>query len=387
MPSDESPSVLIVAAEASSVLYAQRLLEHWRAEGRQVAAFGIGGADMTAIGFEAIARSEDMAVVGLFEVLAHLRTIRTAFRAILREAERRRPNVALLLDYPGFNLRLATRLKAIGVPVVYYVSPQVWAWKQSRVKTIRAAVDRMLVVLPFEASFYERHGVTAEFVGHPLLDEVAVNLCDPENVGARRAALGLPRNGLVLGLMPGSRHSELKHHLDIQVETARRLRARHAELGVALLVAPPLGEAELRDRIGAAGFPIAIIKDDPFAMIALTDVVLCASGTATLMVGLMGKPMVIMYRLSRLTVWLARLIMKRPARFGLINLVLDEDAAPEFLQDEANPQALAEALAPFVASATAREAARKQLLRARELLGERGATARVAAALAPYLDR
>jgi lipid-A-disaccharide synthase len=377
--------VLVVAAEASSALYAERLLERWRADGLAVDAFGIGSREMEALGFEPIARSEDMAVVGLFEVLAHFATIRRAFKRLLAEAKRRRPKVALLLDYPGFNLRLAPKLKALGIPVVYYVSPQVWAWKESRVKTIRACVDRMLVVLPFEVDFYARHGVDAEFVGHPLLDEMPEDVADPITLALRGQQAGLRGHGVVLALMPGSRRSEIAHHLDIQLETARRLVAAQASLQVALFVAPGLDEEEMRRRVGDAGLPIAVLKDEPFAMIALADVVLCASGTATLMVGLMGKPLVIMYRLSRITVWLARFVMKRPERFGLINLVLGEDAAPEFLQDEANPDALAAALSPLVASQAAREAARQRLVRARALLGEHGATRRVDAALRPYL--
>jgi lipid-A-disaccharide synthase len=385
MPSGESPSLLIVAAEASSALYAQRLLEHWQAGGRAVEAFGIGSRDMERLGFRTLARSEEMAVVGLVEVLSHFRAIRSAFHRIVEEAKQRRPKVALLLDYPGFNLRLARKLKALGIPVVYYVSPQVWAWKQSRVKTIRACVDRMLVVLPFEQAFYEAHGVPVEFVGHPLLDEIGGKLLDPERVAGLRMAAGLAAEDLVLALMPGSRRSELDHHLDIQVEAARLLVERRPELRVVLLVAPSLDAAEVRRRLGAPRLAVNVIKDEPFAMIALADVVLCASGTATLMVGLMGKPMAIMYRLSRVTVWLARLIMQRPARFGLINLVLDEDVAPEFLQDEANPDALARALAPLIDSRRQRDAMRDRLLRARRVLGERGATKRVADALEPYL--
>ena len=184
MPSNDSRKILIVAAEASSCLYAQRLLQHWKLNGQLVEAFGIGNDAMALEGFECLARAEDLAVVGVQEVIAHWSVIKNAFYRVLAEVEKRRPQVVLLLDYPGFNLRLAKKLKTMGIPVVYYISPQVWAWKSGRVKTIQNVVDKMLVIFPFEVDFYALHGVQVEFVGHPLLDELEAKYFDP-----RRAPL------------------------------------------------------------------------------------------------------------------------------------------------------------------------------------------------------
>ena len=170
------PSVLIVAAETSSCLYALRLLQHWKKQGLKVNAFGIGNREMEAEGFQIIGRSEELAVVGIQEVLAHFGDIKKAFYGLLDSAKEKKPQVALLLDYPGFNLRLAKRLKAMQIPVVYYISPQVWAWRTGRVNFIRRVVDRMLVLFPFEREFYEKHHVPVDFVGHPLLDELGPQL-------------------------------------------------------------------------------------------------------------------------------------------------------------------------------------------------------------------
>lgn len=379
--------VLIVAAEASSSLYALRLLQHWKAENASVSAFGIGSRDMEAEGFQILGRAEDMALVGIQEVVAHYPRIRRTFFSLLDEARRRRPKVAVLLDYPEFNLRLAKKLKAIGIPVVYYISPQIWAWRTSRVDIVRAHVDKMLVIFPFEQAFYEKHNASVQFVGHPLLDELAEIAPTPAQTVERRARLGLKPDDVVLALMPGSRHSEIRHHLALQLETARRLRSEHPALKILLLVAPTLEEREIRAAMPEPDPAITFVKDEPFAMIALAEMVLCASGTATLQVGLLEKPMVIMYRMSPLTVFLARWLIKRPAHFGLINLILGERVVPELFQDEASPDAMARLLSPLIRSAEARREVGAKLARAKEMLGSRGATARVAAALQPYLDR
>jgi lipid-A-disaccharide synthase len=386
MPASDSPDVLIVAAEASSALYALRLLQHWKAAGTPVNAFGIGSRDMEAEGFQILGRSEEMAVVGIQEVLAHYIEIRRVFFRVVEEVKRRKPKLALLLDYPDFNLRLARTLKRLGIPVVYYVSPQVWAWRQSRVKIIRARVDRMLVLFPFEKAFYEAHAVPVQFVGHPLLDELSADLFDPAAVAARRARYGFHEGDVVLALMPGSRRAELHHHLALQVETARRLKALVPDLKFALLAAPTLETDDIRRQLGNCDLPIALVKDDPFAMISLSDVVLCASGTATLVVGLMQRPMAIMYRMNPLTIFLARWLIRRPAHFGIINLILNDRVVPEFLQQEASPEALCEALLPFVKSADARREMQDRLSDARHRLGDAGATKRVAEALRPYLE-
>lgn len=384
MPSADSRKVLIVAAEASSCLYAERLLQHWKKHNISVEAFGIGDERMAREGFECLGRAEELAVVGLQEVISHWGVIKKAFYDLLKAAEERRPQVVLLLDYPGFNLRLAKKLKRLGIPVVYYISPQIWAWRQGRVKDIRKNIDRMLVVFPFETEFYAQHGVKVDFVGHPLLDELDPKHFDQKERSLHRAKYGIREDEVVLALMPGSRGSELRHHLETQLEAARTLVGKIPNLKVALFVAPNFSKEAIQDRLNGLDFPLMLIKDEPFSMIDLADVVLCASGTATLMVGLLEKPMLIMYKMSRLTAWVARMLVTSTKHFGLINLVLDERVAPELFQEEADAPHLVRELEPLLTDGALRARMSERLRPAKDRLGTKGATERVAEALEAY---
>lgn len=378
---NDSHEILIVAAEASSTLYAQRLLEHWQSRGVNVKAYGIGSRQMEALGFEILGRSEELAVVGLQEVINHWGDIKGAFLRLVETAKTRKPKVALLLDYPDFNLRLAKELKKLGIQVVYYISPQVWAWRQSRVKLIRKVVDKMLVVFPFEVDFYKKHEVPVEFVGHPLLDELGESLFDQAERNKNRSRYGIGENDQVLALMPGSRSSELNHHLSVQLQAASQIVQRHPTTKVVLLVAPGFSKEQIQSRLPRLDLPLILIQDEPFPMISMADVVLCASGTATLMVGLMLKPMVIMYRMNPISAWIAKKFVRSTAHFGLINLVLGERVAPELFQEEANVEGLVSALESLIGSSQLRSRMTLKLETARSQLGERGATERVAKAV------
>lgn len=369
--------VLIVAGEASSSLYAQRLLEYWQSHGRNVAAFGIGSRAMEQRGFKCLGRSEEMAVVGLQEVIKHLPLIRRVFNELLSETERRKPAFALLLDYPDFNLRLAKQLKKRGVKVIYYISPQVWAWRTSRVHSIRRVVDLMLVVFPFEVEFYKKHGVHVEFVGHPALDEIPSER-RPEVRETQRQRFGLNKDDIVLGLMPGSRKSELAHCLETQLLTAKILCQRFPKVRPVLFVAPTLERENFQGAIANADLTVQIIKENPLEMIALADVILVASGTATLMVGLMETPMIIMYRMNAITAWFAKRLVTATKYFGMANLVLDKRAVPEFFQEQANPESLANELAALIENREKREQMISDLREIKSKLGSRGATERVA---------
>ncbi len=374
----DCPEILIVAAEASSALYAQRLLEHWQSRDLKFRAFGIGSQAMEQLGFERLGRSEELAVVGLTEVISHWGQIKSAFHALVDAAKTRKPKVALLLDYPDFNLRLAKQLKKQGVKVVYYISPQVWAWRTSRVKTIKKWIDKMLVLFPFEVNFYRQHEVDVEFVGHPLLDELNPELMQKDWQDYQRSRYGIKSGEVLLALMPGSRKSELNHHLEDQIRAAEEMTRTRPNLRVALLVAPTFSTEELRSRLPRTSLPLILMKEDPFKMIAMADVVLCASGTATLMVGLLAKPMVIMYRMNPVTAFLAKRFVKATRFFGLINLVMDQLVVPELFQDQAKISDLVRELAPLVDQSELRSEKQKSLLDSRNRLGSSGATLRVA---------
>ncbi len=385
--SADTPSILIVAAEASSSLYAQRLIEHWKKIGLEINAFGVGSQAMEDLGFERIGKSEELAVVGLQEVIQHWSLIKNTFYKLIEEAERRKPKVVLLLDYPDFNLRLAKKLKKRGFKVVYYISPQIWAWRQGRVKFIQKWIDKMLVLFPFEKDFYATHGVPVDFVGHPLLDEISEKYFTTEYRDRHRAKYGIKPDEVVLALMPGSRNSELKHHFDLQLEVAQKLATENPKLKIALLVAPTFSKAEIQARLPALKVPLMIVKDEPFEMIHLSDVVLVASGTATLMVGLLHKPMVIMYRMKASTAWIAKRFVKATKYFGMINLILDRLVVPELFQEDANVERICTELRPMLNDKAHRQKIEQELALAQARLGDLGTTTRVAEALTEYFEK
>jgi lipid-A-disaccharide synthase len=372
------PELLIVAGEASGDLHAGRLLAELRRGMPGVRAFGLGGDHLRAAGLEAVADSAEVSVVGLTEALRVLPRARRVFRRLLAEVDRRRPAAALLVDFPEFNLRLARALKSRGVPVVYYISPQVWAWRRGRVRTIARLVDRMLVLFPFEAAFYRRHGVAAVHVGHPLVDEVP----------SRRQAWedGGPGAGpFRLALLPGSRDSEVRALLPTMLEATRRL-AAELPVEAVLVQAPTVPRALLDAALAAAGVPATVVAADRFEAVAGAHLALCASGTATLEVGLLGTPLIVIYRLRTATWWLARLMVKLPY-VSLVNLVLGRDAVPELLQGEATPERIAAEAAALLRDPQRVGSMRTALAELRGRLGEGGATRRAAAEVAAVLAR
>ena len=378
----------MIAAEASSSLYAQRILELWKREGREVSTFGIGSREMEKLGFECIGRSEDMAVMGIAEVVKHLPHIRRVYKSLLAECERRKPKVAVLMDYPGFNLRIAKDLKKLGIKVVYYISPQIWAWRQGRVHGIRKVVDKMLVLFPFEEPFYKEHNVPVEFVGHPLLDELPSLQSAPDAAELHRLhreRFGIQKNEIILGLMPGSRRSEIQQHLQIQLQTAALVIKKNPNVLPVLMVAPTLNRDELRAALDTVSFPVRMIQETPIDMISLADVILVASGTATLMVGLMAKPMVIMYRMNSITAWLAKRLVTKTKFFGMANLIMNRLVVPELFQEQATPERLSVELLKVINDRAEYTRVSAELAELRNRLGSRGATERVAKVLTEYL--
>ncbi|HLY54372.1 MAG TPA: lipid-A-disaccharide synthase, partial [Stellaceae bacterium] len=316
--------LLMVAGEASGDLHGARLLAELRRLVPGLRAFGLGGAELRAAGLETVADSSEVAVVGVVEVLKVLPRVRQVFAALLAEVDRRRPRAAVLIDFPDFNLRLAGRLARRGIPVIYYISPQVWAWRRGRVRTIARRVDEMLVLFPFEEEFYRRSGVRAVHVGHPLVDEV------PRLPSAwdREPVAGEPYR---LALLPGSRRSEVEALLPAMLAAAARV-AAELPVAVTIVRAPGIPEALLAEHVeafrrrGAAerGLPVRVESDDRFGAIAGSHLALCASGTATLEVGLLGTPMIVLYRLARWSYLLARMLVRLP-NFAMVNLVLGRE--------------------------------------------------------------
>lgn len=361
----------MVAGEASGDLHGARLLVELQRLRPDVRAFGLGGDELAAVGFDAVAHSSEISVVGLIEVLRVLRRARSIFRLLLAEVDRRRPAVAVLIDSPDFNLRLARELKRRGVKVLYYISPQVWAWRKGRVRQIERLVDRMLVLFPFEAAFYRQHGVAADCVGHPLVDEVPV---------LRQAWDASVAPPLRVALLPGSRASEVDRLLPLMIEAASQLAAA-MPVEVSLIRAATITASRLEPFLAAARTPIVVVSTGRHEHLASCHLALCASGTATLEVGLLGTPLIVLYRLQRWTYWLARWLVKLP-HISLVNLVLGRGVVPELLQDEAEPGRVASLARRLLLDPEAIAIMRSGLAELRSRLGAAGAAGRAAAVVA-----
>ncbi len=380
-------NILIIAAEASSTHYAEKLLISWKEMGYEVNAFGIGSQRMEELGFERFGKSEELAVMGIQEVLGVFDKIWSVFHKLIDEAKKRKPDCVLLLDYPDFNLRLAKKLKKAGFKIFYYISPQIWAWRTGRVHFIKKYIDKVLVLFPFEVDFYKKYDVDVEFVGHPLLDDLRAELFSKEYQNDLRQRYGINPHQKVLGLMPGSRNFELNHHIPVQLGAAEILRQKIPDLAVMLFVAPNKSIDQVKEKIKDLNIPVTFVKRDPFEMVSMADYVLCASGTATLTVGLMEKPMLIMYIMKKLTVFFGQFIMKRPKFFGMSNLIPDKMISKEFFQDEANAQSMADEAYRVLSNPEIYDREVQNLKQLKTMLGSSGANKRVAQSVLRFLGK
>jgi lipid-A-disaccharide synthase len=342
MPSS-SPLIVLVAGEASGDTLGARLIEALRIRLPGARFAGIAGPRMIAAGCEPWEHAESLAVMGLAEVIPHLPRLLRIRRELIRRVLKERPDVYIGVDAKEFNLRLMPRLKASGIPTVQYVSPQVWAWRQGRVRTIGRAVDLVLCLLPFEQRFYDEHGVRAVFVGHPLADEVPFTL----DARAARRQLGLAEEGPYLALLPGSRHGEVARLGPDFAATVRWLHERRPDLKFVAALANAPARETFSGALAAAGVleRVALIDGNAQQVMAASDVVLLASGTATLEATLVKRPMVVAYRLSGLTTFLLKTLklFKAPF-FAQPNLLAGRQVVPEFF----NEQVRAEVLGPAV---------------------------------------
>lgn len=377
------PRVALAAGELSGDRLGAGLIDALRRRRPDLEFVGIAGPAMAAAGCEVWADSEELAVMGLAEVLRHLPRLRRVFLDFHDRLLAEPPALFIGIDAPDFNLRLSRRLRAAGIPTVQYVCPSVWAWRSGRVETIRAACDLVLCLLPFEQAFLERHGVTASFVGHPLADTLPA---DPDRGDARRS-LGMEITGQVVALLPGSRSGEVTRLGTVFAQTAAWLTERLPRLKFVVPMATPalrrLFEAELQRRAPSAD--VLLLDGRAHEAMAAADVVLLASGTATLEAMLLDRPMVVAYRLSPVTWGVLRgLDMVKVKNVALPNLLAGETVVPELLQDRAVPAALGPAVHELLESPALREA---QSVRLRAL-GDgirRDASERAAEAVAALL--
>lgn len=340
--------------------------------------FGMGGARMREAGVEIVADASEIAVVGITEVFHRLPAVWRAWRTLEREAVRRRPALAITVDSPGFNFGLARRLKKHGVRTVYFISPQIWAWRPGRIKWIRQRFERVLVIFPFEKEIYSKAGISADFVGHPLVDSVRSEMTR-EQFAAR---LKLDAKQPIVAILPGSRESEIQRNMPIIAEACEQVqRTRSAQFVIAL--ASGVDPARLK-RYALNTFDASIAEGLTYETLAAADCAVVSSGTATVEAALLGTPMVIVYRVSRLTAAIARRMVKTPF-FGMANLISGRQIAPELIQDEFTSAALAAELGNLLDSRETRERQRRELATVRAKLGPGGAIERSAEIIASTL--
>lgn len=369
--------ILLVAGEASGDLHGAALLRELEERVGGVEAFGLGGELSAEAGLDRVADSSEISVVGLSEVLRVLPRARKIFDDLLAEVARRRPRLAVLIDFPEFNLRLAKALSERGVPVVYYISPQVWAWRRRRVRTIAEHVDLMLVLFPFEVDFFREHGVEVVHVGHPLVDEIPEisHVWDEERED----------EPFRIALLPGSRTSEVEALLPVMLESVRLL-AEELPVFARVIRAPGIPAAMIDDAVALSGLPVKVVPSAERAeAIAHSHFALCASGTATLEVGLLGTPMAVLYRLGGWTYLMGKLLVRLPF-VSLVNLVLGREAVPELLQAKASPDHVAGIVSSLLRDRSRIDAMRRDLAELRPRLGESGASGRAADEIARRLD-
>jgi lipid-A-disaccharide synthase len=363
--------LLVSCGEPSGDLYAAELVRHLRPLVPGLEVFGLGGDRLLAQGAVLRAHVRDLAVVGLFEVVAHLGRLRRVLRELLAEVDRSRPEAAVLVDYGGFNLRLAAALRRRGIPVVYYVSPQVWAWRRGRVREIRRSVTRMLVIFPFEEALYREAGVPVRFVGHPLVD---LALPAPDRA-AFLEALGLDPARPMLAVLPGSRTREIAHNLPPIADALALLRRARPDVQLLLAVAPSIDEAALRRRL--AGLPVRLVSAATHAALGACTTAIVASGTATVEAALLGAPMVVVYRLSALTYHLGRRFVNVP-HYAMANLIAGRRLVPELIQADFKGERVACEVLRLLEDAEARRRMKDGLAEVRARLGGPGASSRAA---------
>ncbi len=370
-----SLDILMVAGEASADLHGASLVRELRALQPTARFFGVGGQQLTAEGMEICIPADRLNVVGGADWADKVADVLRAYRSLKQEIARRRPAVAVLLDLPDFNLRLARFLKRQGIPVVYYISPQVWAWRKYRVNAIRRRVDRMLVVFPFEKTFYDANGVSAEFVGHPVLEQVQRRAQYRTQAEVEAA----PR----IALLPGSRPSELRHHAGLLRELAVRLKVLYPQSEIRVPVASTLSVEEVD--LHFAGAPVEVLGGDSRQTLEWADIAAVASGTATLETAIIGTPFCLFYRMSPSTAWVIRHLIRYRRFFGMPNLLHGKEVVREFLHEKATAEALLSECRWMIEDERYRLGLADQLAACRSLLGDPGASARAASSIVQLL--
>lgn len=381
MSTNKIKKIMIIAGEASGDLHGSKLAQAIRELSPDVEISGIGGDRMAGAGVRLYYDIVDLAVIGFAEVLKNLKILRHIFNSLLATIDNDPPDVIVLIDYPGFNLRFAQQIKKRSIPIIYYISPQIWAWGRNRIKTISHFVDKMIVIFDFEKELYRDYGIDAEFIGHPLLDIVKPTM----EIDEAYTLFNLQRERPTIGLLPGSRENEISSHLPILLKTAKLI-AQKVDGVQFILSRAHTAAAEIFHReLRANQSPIRMISDKTYDVINVSDLLLVASGTATLEGAILLKPMIIIYKLNFLSWLLARALVKIPY-IGLVNVVAGRKICPEFLQYSARPENIAGSAISLLQNQEKLSTIKKDLIGVKEKLGTPGATMRCAELILKFLS-
>jgi lipid-A-disaccharide synthase len=368
-----SKKILMVAGETSGDLHGAHLVEAIHQIDPEVQFFGVGGEHLERKGMKLLYHSHSLSVVGITEAISKLGTVLKALGRLESSLEQERPNLVILIDFPEFNLRLAKIARRKGIPVLYYISPQVWAWRHARVKLIAERVKKMVVFFPFEVPLYKAAGVDVEWVGHPLVDIVKPTLS--KNEAFRK--FGLDPQRRTIGLLPGSRTHEVERLLPPLLASAHLLQKEIPDLQFVIPLAPGFKEASLSPWMKNSSVAVKLIEGWTYDVMNISELLILASGTATLEAAILGKPMIIVYKVSLLSSWVGR-AMIRVNHIGLVNLVAGKGIAPELIQKDVNPKRIAEEALRILKDLVLRQKMVECLKEVRQRLGNPGAAQRAA---------
>lgn len=373
-------SALIVAGEASGdrhgAALAAALPRHLPAEW-----FGIGGDQMAAAGVELVSHARAVNVLGIVEVVLHLPRIYGVYRKLLAEVDRRQPRFAVLIDFPDFNLRLARQLHRRGIPVIYFIAPQMWAWRPGRVKLLRRYTRKLICIFPFEEEFFRKAGVNVEYVGHPLVDLAKPTLTREQFLARHRLRPG----EATVCLLPGSRNQEVARHLPVMLEAAARL-AAHRSVQFTLVRANTVEPALVQRLLARGGqLSVTVIEDSPYNALASAEAAVISSGTATVEALLVGTPMVVVYRVAAPSWWVGKLLVRTP-HYSMVNLLAGKKLVPELIQSEFTPARVAEEVERLLSDTAARARIQTELGRLKTTLGAPGAIERACRAVVAALQ-
>ncbi len=377
--------IMIIAGETSGDFHSSSLIRALKKINPGIEIAGIGGQRMREAGAKLLFDISELSIIGFTDVLANLRKIKKVFNSLLDAIDERPPDAIVLVDYPGFNLKLAREIKKRQIPVIYYISPQVWAWWKGRIKTIRRFVDKMIVVFKFEETLYRDFGVDVSFVGHPLLDTAYPATLREDFLNK----IGLSPQRQTIGLVPGSRKMEVERILPILLESARLIKEKSPDTQFALLKAPGLPGEVFSNVIARSAAtkqspPVALYENQTYDFLNACDFALVASGTATLETAIMQKPMVVVYKVSFPNWLIARLLIKLPF-IGLVNVVAGKKIVPEFVQYKAKPRLIAEKVLEILGNQGELAQIKSQLKTVRQNLGAPGASQRAAEIISNFL--